>query len=56
MFDLQDVDPEFFRSMMWLRENPVDSTLGMTFVVTEEEDGEVGSEVFQAALFPLSIE
>lgn len=41
VFDLQDVDPEFFRSMMWLRENPVDSTLGMTFVVTEEEDGEV---------------
>ncbi|VDM78064.1 unnamed protein product [Strongylus vulgaris] len=41
LHDLQDVDPEFYRSMMWIRENPVDPSLGMTFIVTEEENGQV---------------
>ncbi|KAK6047406.1 HECT-domain protein, partial [Cooperia oncophora] len=41
VLDLQDVDQEFFRSMMWIRENPIDKSLGMTFVVTEEENGQV---------------
>ncbi|PIO69537.1 HECT-domain protein [Teladorsagia circumcincta] len=41
VLDLQDVDPEFFRSMMWIRENPIDPSLGMTFVVTEQESGQV---------------
>ncbi|KAK6740124.1 hypothetical protein RB195_008539 [Necator americanus] len=41
LLDLQDVDPEFYRSMMWIRENPVDPSLGMTFVITEEEKGQV---------------
>ncbi|EPB70835.1 HECT-domain protein [Ancylostoma ceylanicum] len=41
VLDLQEVDPEFYRSMMWIRENPVDPSLGMTFVVSEEENGQV---------------
>ncbi|RCN25565.1 HECT-domain protein, partial [Ancylostoma caninum] len=41
VLDLQEFDPEFYRSMMWIRENPVDPSLGMTFVVTEEENGQV---------------
>uniref|UniRef100_A0A183GEK4 HECT-type E3 ubiquitin transferase n=1 Tax=Heligmosomoides polygyrus TaxID=6339 RepID=A0A183GEK4_HELPZ len=48
VFDLQDVDPEFFRSMMWLRENPVDSTLlcmKSRFQVVEKELLPNGSEL-----------
>uniref|UniRef100_A0A0K0D1I3 HECT-type E3 ubiquitin transferase n=1 Tax=Angiostrongylus cantonensis TaxID=6313 RepID=A0A0K0D1I3_ANGCA len=39
--DLQEVDPEFGRSLLWLHENPTDLSLGMTFVVNEEENGQV---------------
>ncbi|VDM54822.1 unnamed protein product [Angiostrongylus costaricensis] len=39
--DLQEVDPEFGRSLLWLHENPIDSSLGMTFLVNEEENGQV---------------
>ncbi|KAK5980759.1 HECT domain-containing protein [Trichostrongylus colubriformis] len=42
LLDLQDVDAEFYRSMIWIRENPIDPSLGMTFVVTEEENGQGG--------------
>ncbi|VDL77265.1 unnamed protein product [Nippostrongylus brasiliensis] len=45
VLDLQEVDPQFYRSMVWMRENPIDPSIGMNFVVTEEENGEVGGWV-----------
>lgn len=41
MDDFSEQDPEFYRSLMWLRGNSVDESLGMTFVSTQKVNGQV---------------
>uniref|UniRef100_A0A1I7XR63 HECT-type E3 ubiquitin transferase n=1 Tax=Heterorhabditis bacteriophora TaxID=37862 RepID=A0A1I7XR63_HETBA len=46
--DLEHVDNEFYRSMIWIRENPIDLSLGMSFLVTQDDNG----VLFEKELLP----